>query len=80
MIQAGLPECSVKMKCDAYCVKHWYADEVSDQIHDTYVQYLSKGMSSEDAISKLCDTYKELQPDSIRKMCNEEFDVLSDLL
>lgn len=80
MIQAGLPECSVKMKCDAYCVKHWYADEVSDQIHDTYVQYLSKGMSSEDAISKLCDTYKELQPNSIRKMCNEEFDVLSDLL
>ena len=80
MIQAGLPECSVKMKCDAYCVKHWYADEVSDQIHDTYVQYLSKGMSSEDAVSKLCDTYKELQPNSIRKMCNEEFDVLSDLL
>ena len=85
MVQAALPECSVKMKCDAYAVKHWYADEVFNQISTTYRQLLKgdekKGvapLSSEEAIIKLTSEYPELKIETIKQMCEGTFDVLSE--
>lgn len=81
MIRAGKPECSVNMKCDTYCVKHWYTDEVENSIHDTYLQYVNGNpkknitpVSSEEAIEKLANKYCELNRDAVVKMCMGEFD------
>ena len=85
MIAAGKPECSVAMKCDTYVVKHWYADEIYAQVHDTYQQLLAGNekknispMTSEEAYEKLCADYPELLPKTVREMCDGTFDVLED--
>jgi DNA polymerase I-like protein with 3'-5' exonuclease and polymerase domains len=87
MIRAGKPECSVNMKVDTYCVKHWYSDEVANGIRDSYLQMINgnknKGiepMSENDAYEKLCLKYVELSKDTVYKMCNGNFDHLKDSL
>lgn len=78
MINAAKPDCTVGMKCDAYIVKHWYADEVFAQIHDTYSQYVKNGCTEEDAIKKIGEEYPELLIETIKQMCEGTFDVLSE--
>ena len=78
MINSALPECSVKMKCDAYVVKHWYEDEASNEIHKMYNEKIAKGAESETAIKSICDEFPELKEETIRKMCDGTFDVLSE--
>lgn len=78
MINAAKPDCTVGMKCDAYIVKHWYADEVFAQIHDTYSQYVKNGCTKEDAIKKIGEEYPELLIETIKQMCEGTFDVLSE--
>jgi DNA polymerase I-like protein with 3'-5' exonuclease and polymerase domains len=87
MIRAGKPECSVNMKVDTYCVKHWYSDEVANGIRDAYLQMIkgneSKGiepMSEQSAYAKLCGKYVELSDETVLKMCKGEFDHLNDTL
>ena len=87
MIRAGKPECSVNMKVDTYCVKHWYSDEVANGIRDAYLQMIkgneSKGiqpMSEQSAYAKLCSKYVELSDETVLKMCRGEFDHLNDTL
>lgn len=85
MIDAGKPECSVGMKVDTYVVKHWYQDEVYNNIHKDYIQYINGNtkkniapISKEEAYNKLCSRYPELSPQTIRDMCDGSFDVLSE--
>ena len=87
MVNAALPECTVKMKCDAYCVKHWYADEVANQVHDSYLQYITgdkeKGvepMTPAESFAKICSEFSEISSSVLREMCNNTFDVLSERL
>ena len=78
MIASALPECSVKMKCDAYVVKHWNEDETSNEIYKMYNEKISKGVESEKAIRSICDEFSELKEETIRKMCDGTFDVLEE--
>ena len=85
MIEAGKPECSVGMKVDTYVVKHWYQDEVYNNIHKDYIQYINGNskkniapISKEEAYSKLCDKYPELSSQTVRDMCDGRFDVLNE--
>lgn len=87
MIRAGKPECSVAMKVDTYVVKHWYADEVDSAIRAEYYQYINgdpkKGIepiSRDMAIDKLCKKHSELEKETIIKMCDDKFNLLSDRL
>lgn len=78
MIAAGIPECSVRMKCDTYMVCHWYADEVFNKIHDSFLELTQKGMSVEDAYNKVKSGYSELKDETILAMCYGNFDVLTE--
>jgi DNA polymerase I-like protein with 3'-5' exonuclease and polymerase domains len=85
MIEAGKPECSVKMKVDTYVVKHWYQDEVNNIIFEKYQQYINGNpkkniapISEEEAIKKICESYPELLEKTVRAICNQTFDVLSE--
>ncbi len=78
MVGAALPECTVKMKCDAYCVKHWYADEVFNQIHDTYIQGIDSGENRDNILNSLFSDYPELSRETIIEMCDDKFDVLTE--
>lgn len=78
MINAAKPECTVPMKVDTYAVKHWYADEVFNSIHDKYNSLVAKG--EPDPFSKIQNTYPELSEDVLRSMCDGTYNVLSDKL
>ena len=85
MIEAGKPECSVDMKVDTYVVKHWYQDEVNNIIFEKYQQYINgnpkkniASISEEEAIKKICESYPELLEKTVRAICNQTFDVLSE--
>ena len=82
MIGAAKPEVSIKFKCDPYIAKHWYADEVENEIHDAFCQYVSgnkkKGiepMTEDEAVAILSGKYSELSGDTVKKMCFGEYDV-----
>ena len=76
MIRAGKPECSVNMKVDTYCVKHWYSDEVSYGIREAYLKYLKgdQPLTKEEAYDKLCSKYVELSRETVIQMCEDTFD------
>lgn len=87
MIDAAKPECSVSMKVDTYCVKHWYADEVSYSIKDEYQKLLRGdptkgvvGMDEGGALKKMAEKYSELNYSTLYKMCKGEFDLTHDKL
>lgn len=77
MIEAAKPECSVNMKVDTYVVNHWYADDISDQIKDTYDKLL-KDMSEEEAYSIIQEKYSHFTEETLREMCNGTFDTLKE--
>lgn len=87
MIDAAKPECSVSMKVDTYCVKHWYIDEVSYSVRDEYLKLL-KGDSKKnilpitesEALSKMVEKYAELNSSVVEKMCRNTFDCARDSL
>ncbi len=76
MINAAKPECTVPMKVDTYAVKHWYADEVFNSIHNKYNSLMSKNDS--DAFSKIKEIYPELNENVLRSMCDGTYSVLSE--
>lgn len=78
MINAAKPECDVPMKVDTYAVRHWYADEVFNAIHDEYNSLMAKGDS--EAFQKLQSEHPELNDDVLQAMCDGTYDVLSDKL
>ena len=78
MINAAKPECTVPMKVDTYAVKHWYADEVSNSIHDKYNSFIEKGDS--EAFQKLQNAYPEFSENVLKSMCDGTYDILSDEL
>lgn len=77
MVDAAKPECSVKMAVDTYTVKHWYADEVRNAIHEKYREALSNGFNSNDIIDDLANTYCELNYNVVRDMCLDTYDVVT---
>lgn len=85
MISATKPEVSVKFKCDPYIAKHWYADEVENEIRNTYLQYLKgnkkkniEPLSEKEALKKLKDEYSELSADTVEQMCLGIYDVMKE--
>lgn len=79
MISAGKPELSVDMSVDAYIVKHWYADEISNTIYNDYHKRIDKGESREDIIEDIYRNHCEFSKNTIISMCDGTFDVLGDV-
>ena len=79
MVEAALPQITVKMKCDPYVVKHWYADEVHNIIREFYLKAKKKGREDQDIFNELFDTYEELKKDDVVAMCYDTFDNLGDI-
>lgn len=87
MVGATRPEVTIKFKCDPYVAKHWYADEVANEIYNDFYQLtnpskLNDGnpMSKEDAVEKLCEDYEELNRETVINMCNGDFDMTSEVV
>ena len=80
MIAAAKPECSVNMKVDTYAVKHWYADEVYNSVHDKYLHLIKAGENANDAFIKVRSDYPELSEEIIKSMCEGTYDTLCDAL
>lgn len=78
MIASALPECSVKMKCDAYLVKHWYEDETFNKVYNSFNDLVKSGKSQEQAFESIHKDYPELKEETLRKMCDGTFDVLEE--
>lgn len=78
MINATKPEVSVKFKCDPYITKHWYADEVENEIYNEYYRRVNGGEQCEFVISSIINKYPEISPDVVRDMCLQTFDLMSD--
>lgn len=81
MVDAAKPDCSVNMKVDTYCVKHWYSDEVANSIRETFLDYCNGNekkkivaISKEEAYEKMIHKYEELSRQTVIDMCNDEFD------
>lgn len=84
MIAAGKPECSVDMKCDTYCLRTWYTDELENSIHQKYTTLVngdSKNnvapISEEDAFNKLKEEHSELSDGALKAMCLGNYDHLN---
>ena len=78
MIASALPDCSVKMKCDAYLVKHWYEDETFNKVYNAFNDTVKSGKSQEQAFESIRKDYPELKEETLRKMCDGTFDVLEE--
>ena len=76
MVEAAKPECTVAMSCDPYCVKHWYADEISSQIRKKYKE-LGEGVES---VKQLCEKYKELSTEVVTQMCHGTYNLMTEVI
>lgn len=77
MIDSAKPECSVDMKVDTYTVNHWYADDISNQVHDEYMKLL-KSYTKDDAYNKLRSSYTQFSDETFKEMCEGIFDTLKE--
>ena len=75
MIDAAKTKCSaVPWKCDPYIVVDgWLEDEAIAVVKNNYEKYIKSGMSENDALTKVVDDYKMLNPDSIALVCNSDY-------
>ena len=87
MIAAGKPECSTDMKCDTYCVKTWYTDELENSLHEKYKSLINGNpkknippISPEEAFNNIKSKHSELSDEILLAMCNGEFDHLNILV
>lgn len=75
MINAAVPECSVPMKCDGYCVSKWYADDYSNTIREKYLNMLEKErLTEEEALNKLYENNEMLSHECLESMAKGTFD------
>ena len=74
MVNAGKPECTVKMKTDTYIVKHWYADELSNKLYKEYNDIIKNGSTEEEALLKIGKSYPEVSENTLRDMCLGNYD------
>ena len=74
MVNAGKPECTVKMKTDTYIVKHWYADELSNKLYKEYNDIIKNGSTEEEALLKIGKSYPEVSENILRDMCLGNYD------
>ena len=73
MIEAAKEKCICKFKCDGYALKDgWYTDEAAAEIKNNYL----KGSTYEE----LCETYSMFDKNSIKKICEDKFDIEWDSL
>ena len=80
MVSSAKPECNVPMSCDTYCVKHWYADEVSNTIRERFIEETGAGKNEEDVYNTICDDYNELSKEVVKQMCYGTFDLLTEVI
>ena len=68
---------SPKMQCDPYNVSRWYSDNMAASILKEFNKAKSKGLSREDAITKVVESHIEIPRDAIVKTietgCDLEF-------
>lgn len=64
---AAQPECMITMKCDALTFPRWYWDVRSEEILESYNNYL-KEYSEVDSFKMLCDEYSELTESQLSEL------------
>ena len=72
MGEAGKPEVSIPMKCDVVSFNRWYEDEYSVMLKEELDQKIKSGMSRQEGLNYLYNTYSECTPDQINYMINME--------
>ncbi len=82
MVQAANEKCSfTPWSVDPYIVcDGWYEDENQSKIHETYEKAIKKGKTEEEALKLAQDTYSMFNPDSIKLICNKEYEIGVDSL
>lgn len=68
MISAALPQCQVPMKCDVDCFHAWYEDVYSSQLKKEKENKLKQGLSEQETLQYLYQTYSECTTDQINNM------------
>lgn len=67
MSDAGKPQVTLPMVCDALTFSRWYADEYSAMLIKEYKSYKAQGMEEENILQKLQQDHCEIAPDELRK-------------
>ena len=80
MINSAKPECSVNMSVDTYVVKHWYADELSNDLAEKFeVMKAETNLSDDEVINKIYEDYDVLPKDIVYRMCTKKFSCVEEI-
>lgn len=72
MEEAGKPEVSLPMKCDAVEFSHWYLDEYTAVLAEYFNKLTSKGKTKEEAFAQICEEYCESTPEDLKEILKTE--------
>lgn len=59
MLNAGKPECTVPMKCDAVITNRWYEDEYLNELQKVYASEVAAGNTKDEAILNIRQQFPE---------------------
>jgi len=78
MIDTAKPYMNVPMKCDAYCVDHWYEDEFAAEILKDFNKLVKgdKPITKEEARERICNKNSEIKPEVIDRIISGELDIV----
>lgn len=68
MIDSAATVCSVRMKCDTYCISRWYIDDFFDMIQEKYQKAVSSGEDPLLAQQHISEKYSMINPTLLREM------------
>lgn len=69
MKNAAKEKCSCPFKCDADISSKWYYNENCAEFQKILNNYITKGLSKEEAFEKLCLENNEFSKEELMKMC-----------
>ena len=72
MIETAKPYMNVPMSCDSYNVRNWYSDEYQAVLLKELDDSMKKGLTKEEATSKLISEHSESTQDFIMELLNNE--------
>ena len=67
MVNTAKPYINVPMKCDPYCVTHWYEDEMASLIQEEFKSLEKKYGDGEDALKEVYNNHSEVSKEFIDK-------------
>lgn len=82
MVTAANVKCSfTPWSVDPYIIRDgWYEDENISKIHETYEKFIKKGSTETEAINKTREQFSMYNPDSIKLVCEQKYEIFKDSL